>query len=225
MRINNIHLNNIPPQLSEPGQKATFKGIDDSQPKGLTDFVNELLSWRENEKLEGRKCPRWDISRIPLKYFIYNSNESDRFLPEFVNAAQSALLPWTRASSGLIRFERVFNEDTGDIVIDWTDTITTGRNFESGHADLKVFNNKIEKAKIEIVISPMIDKFASSVQRIERVRRTALHEMGHSLGLNHSDNKKDLMYYRGISNNRLSANDIKRLADLYHSSKPDIIIS
>ncbi|MDD3012467.1 MAG: matrixin family metalloprotease [Candidatus Gastranaerophilales bacterium] len=223
MRINNIHLNNIPPQISEPGQKAEFKGINNSQPKGITDFVNELLSWRQNEKLESRKCPRWDMSRIPLKYFISNSDESDRFLSDFMDAAQSSFLPWSRASAGLIRFERVFNEDLSDIAIDWTDTTTPGRNFESGHADLKVLNNKIEKAKIKIVISPLIDNLASSKQRIERVRRTSLHEIGHALGLNHSENRKDMMYYRGINNNRLSSNDIKRLADLYQSLKPDII--
>ena len=223
MRINNINLNNIPPQLPEPGQRAEFNSVNNSQPKGLTNFVNELLSWRENEKLESRKCPRWDISRIPLKYFINNAHENDKFLPEFINAVQSAFLPWTRASSGLIRFERIFNEDISDIIIDWADTTTIGRDFECGHADLKVFNNKIEKAKIEIVVSPLIDNFASTQQRIERVRRTALHETGHSLGLNHSENKKDIMYYRGINNNKLSSNDIKRLSDLYQSSKPDII--
>jgi predicted Zn-dependent protease len=132
-------------------------------------------------------------------------------------------LPWTRASSGLIRFERIINEALSDIIIDWTDTTAPGRNFESGHADLKVFNNKIESAKIEVIISPLIDNLASPRQRTERVRRTALHEIGHALGLNHSNNRKDMMYHRGINNNRLSSNDIRRLADLYQSSKPDII--
>jgi hypothetical protein len=218
MKINNVNFNNIVPQITEPVKKYEQKVQNTQQQKGLIDFVNELVSWKENEKLQN-KCPRWDISKIPLKYFINNCNENDKFIPEFLMAAQSVFLPWTRASSGLIRFDRVYNENISDITVNWTDTITKGRNFEAGNANLKVLNNKIEKAEIQIVIFPVIDHLAKNEQRIERVRRTALHELGHALGLNHSNSKKDVMYYRGINNHTLSSNDMKRLVDLYNSSK------
>ena len=63
----------------------------------------------------------------------------------------------------------------------------------------------------------------SAENRIDRVKRTALHEIGHALGLNHSNNPKDIMFHRGIYNKSLSIIDIKRINELYKTRDLDLI--
>ncbi|MCK7521154.1 MAG: matrixin family metalloprotease [Ignavibacteriales bacterium] len=146
-----------------------------------------------------------------------------KFLPEFIKQAKLAFQPWSRATYGLIRFEETLNINNADIILNWSDNIVFGRDFEVGHNNLKVVSNKIEKAEITIIVYPMIDHGCDNLKRIERVRRTALHEIGHAIGLNHSNNSKDVMFHRGINNKNLSSNDIKRINELYNSVNPDII--
>lgn len=213
MRINNfININFISAALKKTK-------LDNKTP-----VIDELKQWEKNDTFKIDKCPKWDIKRIPLSVFINpHVNNNERFLPEFIGAAKSALQPWSRASYGLIRFRETLNKDHSDIIIDWSDTVIFGRDFEVGHTDLKIINNKIEKAEITIIIYPIIDRLASNSFRIERIRRTVLHEMGHALGLNHSNSSKDVMFHRGIDNKNFSKNDIIRLNDLYNSKSHDII--
>jgi predicted Zn-dependent protease len=185
--------------------------------------INEAKQWGKNEDSELNKCPKWDLNKIPLSFFINYNNDQENFFPEFINAARSAFLPWSRGSYGRIRFLETFNKDNADIILSWSDVTIFGRDFESGHTDLKVVNHRIEKAEITIVIYPIIDKQLSPAKRIERVRRTTLHEAGHALGLNHSNSRKDVMYHRGIDNKNLSDNDIRRINELYSSNNSGVI--
>lgn len=216
MNINNIvgnflNIPNIPGLGSQPGT------VKPERKQDKTVSVNELKKWRNNEKLDDNGCPKWDIERIPLKYYINKNMFDEKFLPDFIIAAKSSFIPWSRASYGLIRFQETLNKKEADIIINWSNIIVFGRDLEVGHTDLNVVNNRIEKAEITVIIYPIIDRLANNNARVERVRRTVLHEIGHSLGLNHSNSDKDVMHHRGINNKNLSANDIKRFNELYNS--------
>ena len=219
MRINNFDRYKLFSGISETfraNQKADLP-VNDKE----TDRINR---WNNNNESHIGSCPKWDSDKIPLKFFVNKNIADEKFLPEFINAAKSAFQPWSRASYGLIRFQETFNRNDADITIDWSDTVVFGRDFEVGQNNLKVVNNRIQKAEITIIIYPIIDRLANSSSRIERVRRTDLHEIGHSLGLNHSNSSKDVMFHRGITNKTLSPNDIIRLNELYSSKKSDILI-
>ncbi len=176
--------------------------------------VNKLNQWEENEKSKQHECPKWIDENFPLKFYIDLDCRHEKFLPNFVKAIEQSFLPWAEASN-IVKFKRIYNKNSADIIINWASNTVHGRIYESGHNNLKVIKNIIEKAEITIVIFPEIDKMATDSARVERVRRTALHEVGHSLGLNHSASSDDIMFHRGITNKELSSNDIRRLKELY----------
>ncbi len=183
--------------------------------KGVND-VNKLSQWEENEKNKQHECPKWIAERFPLKFYIDLDCQHEKFLSKFVKAIEQSFLPWTKSGNNIIDFKRIYNKNNADILISWASSNVHGRIYESGHNNLKVIKGTIEKAEITIVIYPEIDKMATDPTRIERVRRTALHEIGHSLGLNHSNHPDDIMFHRGITNKELSSNDIRRLKELYN---------
>lgn len=179
-------------------------------------FIESLNQWEANDKKRDKNKVRWHQSRIPLKYYIKRGNNILGFLDDFEKIIPSCFDCWSRASLGKIRFIKTITESDANIVVNWSETVVLGRDYESGHNNLKVMGNRIEKADISIVVYPLIDKLSPAVNRVERVRRTMLHELGHSLGLQHSLSSRDIMFHRGISNKNISENDSKEIIELYN---------
>lgn len=202
-------------------KKPQISEVDFSQETNID--IGQILKWEKDGILPEKKLPKWDLEKIPLKIYVQKDADNEKLMPEFIKTVETSFQVWSRASQGLIRFEKSLTPDNADILVRWSDETLIGRTYEAGHNNLKVLNNKIQKAEITLIVLPLIDKDLSSENRVERLKRTALHEIGHSLGLNHSNNEKDLMFHRGIYNKNLSPIDIKRINDLYIKKDLDVI--
>jgi predicted Zn-dependent protease len=84
-----------------------------------------------------------------------------------------------------------------------------------GHTDRVIQGAWIQQCTITLMSQPRIDEHLNLLQRQQRLATTILHELGHALGLEHSENKQDVMYFRGWRHSVLSENDIHRIRELY----------
>jgi len=82
MRINDLITPNLFSKI-KIGTKTDPSLID--SPKGDINPANELTQWQKNENNESHNSPKWDLRRVPLRYFVSRQVNHDKFLPDFTN--------------------------------------------------------------------------------------------------------------------------------------------
>ena len=152
--------------------------------------------------------------------------------PQGDQLVEKAMKTWTTASSGAFTLQRTFVAGDAGIRIYFNGA---GGNY--GETRPHINNGLIDAAEVNIAADAPID--VDPITRGIIVYLTALHELGHALGLEHTRNFDDIMYLfrqpgdgpRYFGNYRrllqtaddigtaratgLSMNDVKALTDLY----------
>jgi len=131
--------------------------------------------------------------------------------PDYAKLVEQAFNTWGDASGGVLKFRFVPLPTDSDLSCDWTDDrsklvhsfasgVTVGGTNSSGQRTSKIF----------LLIKPGDKTFDKN-----EFYTTALHEIGHSLGLGHSSSPSDVMYFASSSATDLSVNDRSRMRALY----------
>lgn len=181
--------------------------------------LNALEQWRVQNEEQQRQCVRWALEQFPLSVHIepYPNADNMGLTPQEIFAV---LRQWEAAYPGVLRFQRVENEQaSAHISINWSHDTTLGRDYEVGHTNRTVKNKRITGAEITLIVNPLIDRHIGPQQQRQRLMATILHEVGHALGLEHSENRQDVMYYRGWKHGYLSIGDIQRMKTLYSTEQ------
>lgn len=177
------------------------------------------LDTEENSLWNGR---HWNKKDYPLKVYINKSKLRD-FRPVFYSYINYAMEVWESADKR-IRFELVSTEDSANVTISFVNNLepeyeenflgVTKTNFS------KENNYEITKAVVQLGLS----KFSNKRVADGEMKAAIVHEIGHVLGLGHSENDKDIMYpyidplwNKNMDFNELSSGDflaIHSLTDL-----------
>jgi predicted Zn-dependent protease/Flp pilus assembly protein TadD len=168
---------------------------------------------------EGGVYARWDLNKMPLKVYIAPPPAGLRhFQPGFVAQVQKALGVWM-ALVPPMRAVWVSVPDGADIRVTWVNQLNnqgvnteTGTLYNSGVTLPTIAGGKLQHMEVRLATLSLNGQPFTA----DMLYATALHEMGHALGLRgHSDQPEDVMYSQNSQPKSLSRRDVNTLKRLY----------
>jgi FOG: TPR repeat len=195
--------------------------LDDKKELGvasnsLPDYLDQM---RKADEVE-----QWQRSAIPLNVFIPSTSTTKGYRPSFRNYILKALDTWCLASGKKIDYQLVNDKNKADITVNWTtDTLPFSRkNSDRKRRAAGVTGNKrssgntLSRANIEI---RSVDYWTNEPISEGEAFCVSMHEVGHALGLGHSNNVCDVMYVNRSTKTKTmpTARDSATLARLYQS--------
>jgi tetratricopeptide (TPR) repeat protein len=194
-----------------------FKGEIRSLEKAIAES-DATASGGSAEK-EQRKCWKNRVA-MPIKVFLVDNAPADQLLKRSDGSnprhprelCQESLDLWTAASGGSLSFQVVRVPTEANITIGYS---FRGDGILGEHcaAGLTKWEGNLSRATVYV---GLVDKNGYRVSQ-ETFISTALHEIGHALGLEHSSGADDVMFWqeRTVCPTTLSANDQRRIVSLY----------
>ncbi len=206
--------------------------IDSDDRDNAADFIKCLYLDKKNAEAGTSTTPDyfdfmrksgseiWAPIKIPLKIFAPTAVSVRGYKAEFYSFITESLDQWCKSSGKKLDYRMVKDRASSDIEIVWTDmplgenassgAMTTGRTHTRTIAGLL-----LPPIKVEIMTVDPFD-LTKPVEPGE-CASTCLHEIGHALGINHSQCISDVMYFR--TNNQqtgvLSSRDAATIKRLY----------
>jgi predicted Zn-dependent protease len=198
-----------------PGQELLSQQQGNSPPKTKTDVSKHFREYGSDSKehrddftIETEKKLSYNYFRIdksgrslwngkhwkpedfPLNVYV-KSNTSEHYKQLYRTYVDYAMAIWEQADSR-IEFRYVSNTREADIIIIFEENLVEKYDDNYlGITDYRLAHDKrIQKSTIEIGLLKFNDEPVSDGE----VKATIIHELGHALGLGHSDNEIDIMF-------------------------------
>jgi hypothetical protein len=136
---------------------------------------------------------RWSPEQMPLRVYIGRGGAG--FRENFPGLFTAAMNEWSAASSGRIKWMRVNDPQSANIIANW-DANNASLAGEAGDTRTQLGMGPDGQRYITSAQVSLMPTNGSAAYSDEEMHKICLHEIGHALGLHHSSNRGDIMYFQ-----------------------------
>lgn len=139
----------------------------------------------------------WDHS--PITVYIDNKSVPPHYSPTYYTQVQKSLNYWEEGGNGKLDYTPVFkivDSEKADIRIRWVEDLQKDQGVPSGVAgDAIPYSVNGRFIRVDITLGVGFSQWGEWVPYTDTAMLAiAKHELGHALGLDHSNDKQDIMY-------------------------------
>jgi hypothetical protein len=149
------------------------------------DYFNEMVGEDGGQ--------RWSYDQMPLRVYIGRGGAG--FRDNFPSLFASAMDEWSRASGGRIKWTRVNDPQSANILANW-DANNASIQGEAGDTRTQFGFGPEGQRFITSAQVSLMPANAGAAYTDEEMHKICLHEIGHALGLHHSSTQGDIMYFQ-----------------------------
>lgn len=163
----------------------------------LAAFFTPAVSAASGEDSEKILDNPWDHS--PITVYIDDKNVPLHYSPTYYEQIEKALVYWEDGGNGNLEYTPAFeivDSEEADIRIRWVENLESVEGVPSGvagYAQPKISGDRFVEVEIVLEVGNYQGK-AWSQYGDETMLSISKHELGHALGLGHSNNPRDIMY-------------------------------
>lgn len=163
----------------------------------LAAFFTPVVSAASGENSEKILDNPWDHS--PITVYIDDKNVPLHYSPTYYEQIEKALVYWEEGGNGNLEYTPAFeivDSEEADIRIRWVENLESVEGVPSGvagYAQPKISGDRFVEVEIVLEVGNYKGK-AWSQYGDSTMLSISKHELGHALGLGHSNNPRDIMY-------------------------------
>jgi hypothetical protein len=170
---------------------------------GPATYIGEILAAQDSALY------RWPDREAPLAVWLQPRSGAADWRPAYMDAARAGFSGWENAGIPL-RFAFVSDSASAEVHVVWAERLTEGRRIGSTYRVHDQYG-WIRGGRITIALQSVEGESLDP----GLIRATALHEVGHLLGLNHTADESSIMTASANGQESLSRADLATMRLLY----------